>query len=120
MYDDLIKVTRGKRKSHFFGSIVASYNPDGKYMEFMVIDGQQRLTTVSLLLLAMYHLLERGIVTSQSDSMAEEILEDFLVDKHQKDQTRMKLKPVKNDQKAFLKLFGDPKEYIMDSNITIN
>lgn len=120
LYDDLVKVIRCKRKSHFFGSIVASYNPDGKYMEFMVIDGQQRLTTVSLLLLAMYHLLERGIVTSQSDSMAEEILEDFLVDKHQKDQTRMKLKPVKNDQKAFLKLFGDPKAYIMDSNITIN
>ena len=42
LYDDLIKVIRHNRKSHFFGSVVSVYNPDGKYSEFLVIDGQQR------------------------------------------------------------------------------
>ena len=55
LYDDLIKVIRRGRKSHFFGSIVSVHN-DGEFNEYLVIDGQQRLTTISLLLLAMYNL----------------------------------------------------------------
>lgn len=44
LYDDLIKVIRN---SHFFGSLVSVYQPSGRYIEFLVIDGQQRLTTIS-------------------------------------------------------------------------
>lgn len=51
LYDDLIKIIKSKRKSHFFGSLVSVYEPSGRNTEFLVIDGQQRLTTVSLLLL---------------------------------------------------------------------
>lgn len=54
LYDDLVKIIKGHRKSHFFGSLVSVYNPDGHNEEFLIIDGQQRLTTVSLLFLAMY------------------------------------------------------------------
>ena len=107
LYDDLIKVIRHKRKSHFFGSVVSVYNPEGKYSEFLVIDGQQRLTTISLLLLAMYNLLNKKIITPETPSLAQQIYEDFLVDKYQPTEKRIKLKPVKNDQKAFAKLFGD-------------
>ena len=57
LYDDLVKIIHQQRKTHFFGSIVSVYNPDGQNTEFLVIDGQQRLTTVSLLFLAMYNLL---------------------------------------------------------------
>ena len=120
LYDDLIKVIRHNRKSHFFGSVVSVYNPDGKYSEFLVIDGQQRLTTISLLLLAMYNLLNKKIITPETPSLAQQIYEDFLVDKYQPTEKRIKLKPVKNDQKAFAKLFGDESDYINDSNITIN
>ncbi len=120
LFDDLVKVVRNKRKSHFFGSIVSVYNPDGRNTEFLVIDGQQRLTTVSLLLLAIYNLLVRGIVTTDTPTLSEQIYEDFLVDKHQPTETRMKLKPVKNDFIAFGKLFSNPDEYIMDSNLTVN
>lgn len=60
LYDDLVKVIRNKRKNHFFGSIVSTYNPDGDNEEYQIIDGQQRLTTVSLLLLAMYNLIRQG------------------------------------------------------------
>lgn len=47
LYDDLIKVIRNSRNSHFFGSLVSVYQPSGRYIEFLVIDGQQRLTTIS-------------------------------------------------------------------------
>lgn len=120
LYDDLVKVIKTNRKTHFFGSIVSVYEPSGKNIEFLVIDGQQRLTTVSLLLLAMYNLIQKGVIVPQDDMLATRIYEEFLVDKYQKQETRIKLKPVKNDKKAFGKLFDADDEHIRDSNITNN
>lgn len=120
LYDDLIKIIRDNRKSHFFGSIVSVYNPDGLKTEFLVIDGQQRLTTVSLLFLAMYNLLEKKVITSKSPILSQQIYEEYLVDKWQPKETRIKLKSVKNDQQAFGKLFDEESEYVNESNLTIN
>ena len=120
LFDDLVKVVRNKRRSHFFGSIVSAHSDESRYEEYIVIDGQQRLTTVSLLFLAMYNILKKGIVKSQEVSLSERIYETYLVDKWQPDDTRIKLKPVKNDQAAFSKLFDDESEHIKDSNLTIN
>ncbi len=120
LYDDLVKIIKGGRKSHFFGSIVSVFNPSGRNTEFLVIDGQQRLTTVSLLFLAMYNLISKGVLVPEDDSLAKQIYEDFLVDKYQPEEKRIKLKPVKNDQKAFGKLFSDTKEHIRESNLTAN
>lgn len=120
LYDDLVKVIKNKRRSHFFGSLVSVYEPSGRNTEFFVIDGQQRLTTVSLLLLAMYNLIKSGIITPKDVYLDKQIYEDFLVDKYQPEETRIKLKPVKNDQKAFGKLFNDADEHIRESNLTTN
>lgn len=120
LYDDLIKVVKNSRKSHFFGSIVSSYLPNGRYTEYLVIDGQQRLTTVSLLLLAMFRLIKEGKVVPKTETMAQEIFEDYLVDKHQPKETRVKLKPVKNDRSAFEKLFDVDDEKDKQSNLTYN
>lgn len=120
LYDDLVKVIKNKRRSHFFGSLVSVYEPSGRNTEFLVIDGQQRLTTVSLLLLAMYNLIKSGIITPKDVYLDKQIYEDFLVDKYQPEETRIKLKPVKNDQKAFGKLFNDASEHIRESNLTTN
>lgn len=120
LYDDLVTVVRSQRKSHFFGSIVSVYNPDGANDEFLVIDGQQRLTTVSVLMLAMYNLLEQKKIVPAKVTLSERIYEEYLVDKWQDEDTRIKLKPVKNDQKAFEKLFEDESEHINESNLTVN
>ena len=120
LYDDLIKVVKTGRKSHFFGSVVSVYNPDGQFNEHLVIDGQQRLTTVSILLLAMYNLIEAKLIIPAKASLSERIYEEYLVDKWQEDETRIKLKPVKNDQAAFGKLFDLPSEHIQSSNLTVN
>lgn len=120
LYDDLVKIIKSKRQSHFFGSLVSVFNPDGRHEEFLVIDGQQRLTTVSLLFLAMYNLLVRNIVIADSSNLKERIYENYLVDKWQPEEKRIKLKPVKNDQRAFNKLFSDTSDYIRESNLTAN
>lgn len=120
LYDDLVKITKAGRKSHFFGSIVSVFNPDGHHEEFLVIDGQQRLTTVSLLFLAMYNLMDKGVVVPQKSNLKQLIFEEYLVDKWQPEETRIKLKPIKNDQSAYGKLFAESTEYIRESNLTIN
>lgn len=119
LYDDLIKVIRNGRKSHFFGSIVSVHN-DGSFNEFLVIDGQQRLTTVSLLFLAMYNLIKSGIVKPGHENLAEKIYNTWLVNPYQEGEAKIKLKPVKNDRNAFSKLFGEESGHIPDSNLTIN
>lgn len=120
LFDDLIKVIKNNRRSHFFGSVVSVYEPSGRNTEFLVIDGQQRLTTVSLLFLAMYNLINNEVLFPQEASLGKQIYEDFLVDKYQPQDTRIKLKPVKNDQKAFGKLFDSVEEHIRGSNLTAN
>lgn len=119
LYDDLIAIIRKQRSSHFFGSIV-SVHSDGEFNEYLIIDGQQRLSTISLLMLAMYNLMKAGIVIPTQGNLADKIYKTYLIDEWQEGETRIKLKPVKNDQRAFGMLFKDAEDYIQESNLTIN
>ena len=106
LFDDLIEVKKSNRESHFFGCIVSSCSSNnGRITEYSIIDGQQRLTTVSLLLLAMHNLIEDKIIKAKDDTMANQILQCYLIDKYQPKVTRIKLKPVKDDKNAFERLF---------------
>lgn len=62
LFDDLETLITENRERHFFGSIVG--NPETSF-KWVVIDGQQRLTTLSLYILALTHLLDTGVVTSE-------------------------------------------------------
>ena len=120
LYDDLVKLVVKNRKNHFFGSIVSVHDPDGYSQEYLIIDGQQRLTTVSLLLLAMFNLLNQGTIKTEKANIAQKIYEEYLVDKFQPAEKRIKLKPIKNDQDAFSRLFGDEEDFVQSSNVTQN
>ena len=63
LVDDLLDIGDSNR-THFLGSIVSIYHDDGDDREYLIIDGQQRLTTLSLLLLAIYKLIDQNIVQS--------------------------------------------------------
>lgn len=121
LYEDLKKVSSEGRSSHFFGSIVSQIVPDGSKIEFHIIDGQQRLTTVTLLLLAICNMVKAGRVKSNEDALDDQIMERFVIDKWAKSGDRIKLRPVKTDRSALEKLVaGDSEEYEPASNMTIN
>lgn len=120
LYDDLVSVARKNLNSHFFGSIVSVSDPGGKMMDYLIIDGQQRLTTVSLLMLAMYRLLKEGMVQADQKNLASLLLKKYLIDEFEDDSQKIKLKPIKDDQKAFVSLFDKDAEQIAESNLTIN
>ena len=75
---------------------------------------------MSLLLLAMYNLIRQSKVVATDNRLSDRIYEDYLVDKYQPEETRIKLKPIKNDRKAFGKLFDEETEHIGGSNLTTN
>ena len=120
LFDDLVSLTKSNRDGHFFGSVVTVENEDGFSTERLVIDGQQRVTTVSLLLLAMYRLLDKGEVVSTKEDLKDHIYNCYLVDNTSTHDIKLRLKPVKSDQLAFQRLFGDENEHLTSSNLTIN
>lgn len=117
LFDDIVGLTDFNRKSHFLGSIVYVTNSDTDSIdlrEYVVIDGQQRLTTTTLFLKALHD-------SSDDEDLKEEILENFLINKRFADKNKLKLKPIKKDDEVFQKLLKNDFEGINQySNIYKN
>ena len=119
LYDDIVEAFKRDR-FHFIGSIVyVDQGEDNKIQKCLIIDGQQRITTIFLLLKAMLDLA--------TDEYLKKELSDILfnIDKYNNlsldEQTKIKLKPIKSDNDQFLLLMkNDFGEMDKSSNIYIN
>lgn len=118
LYDDLVNMINCDYKNHFFGTIVSIYNDSGRNREYLIIDGQQRITTVSLLMLSIFNILKNNRLKSD-EIIKEKIMNQYLINQYCNNDRKLKLKPIKNDRNAFERLFSG-KELISDSNITEN
>lgn len=100
-----------KINAHFIGSIV--YIHDDIYSasgirELSIIDGQQRLTTVTLIYVAIYHLLKS---LGDQQKLAR-IHETYLINKFAAEEEKLKLRPTeKNDRAIKHLLSGDDGEF---------
>jgi len=114
--DDLEEVKRGDKK-HYFGSIV--YINDGD--RSVIIDGQQRATTVLLMITAIYHLALES--PEKIELVAEQIKDEYLYNRYAKqygsEENRIKLRAVTTDNKIFEKIFSQAEltEYEKKSNL---
>lgn len=120
LYDDLVRVVREDKKSHFFGSIVASSAENGAMGHYLVIDGQQRLTTISLLLLALSNAISSKAVKAENPKLADKILDQHLIDRYAEDDQKLKLKTVKDDNEKYASLYERDKPIELNSNLTNN
>lgn len=119
---DILEVGSAPSATHFIGSIVFIH--DGVFSvsevkKLVIIDGQQRLTTFSLLYLSLYKFAEENDLKEK----AEEIRDIFLSNKYVKEETnKLKLKQSDNNAKAFYFLFSNnnPSNYDQYSNIINN
>lgn len=100
LLDDILEVgTNKKMNAHFIGSIV--YVHDDVYTasrikELTIIDGQQRLTTLTLIYLALYQLAK----DLKDDGLESEISETYLINKFAPEEEKLKLRPTENNDKA--------------------
>jgi len=116
LMDDLVELHDTEKNTHFFGSIVVKPTVSS---EEVIIDGQQRLTTLSLLFLAIVNWLEAN---NEEDTILEpdRLKGDFLLDYYKPQNERIRLNSNPRDYEAYVKLYGDKKFYISASNITRN
>ena len=99
LWDDLMaQYDPADRSSHFMGAVVTvpvKSVPVG-VTKHLVIDGQQRLTTLSLLLAAI-----RDKATTESDEATAGIIGDFHVNRHYKSPDDLKPVPTQADRGAY-------------------
>ena len=92
-----------KTGNHFMGFlvyVVGGTPQPGQNTRFHLIDGQQRLTTLSLLLVAVRNVARRR----GDEELAQELHEDFLVHPRKKGEQHYRLLPKEHDQEAFVAL----------------
>ena len=118
LFDDLVSLNRTGKDTHFFGSIV-SVNKNSR--DYTIIDGQQRLTTISLIMIAMIKSCDNGIFNSDNDrKICEEIKQDFIV-ADDDDVNKLRLRNYNDDKDAFRHLVFDTEDkHSVTSNVTVN
>lgn len=118
LFDDLEEIVDADREKHFFGAVVGKHEDS---FTWVVIDGQQRLTTVSILLLALVHAMRTSEITVGDSHLANSIEKSYLLRSADDDvQAKVKLKPVKDDAEAYRRLFHDESNFHEASNVTSN
>lgn len=115
LFNDLVSVI-GTERMHFFGSVVETYDRNDSYQ---IIDGQQRLTTVSLIWLAMLQLIKDGAKVPDDEELITRIRNKVAFKSH--GQLLSKMVHVEKDRKAYQALIdGNKDHYVQDSNVTRN
>lgn len=102
LWNDLVEMKDVGPRSHFIGSIVTLQTqsvPEG-VPKFLLIDGQQRLTTTFILLI----LLRDSARRDGRAELADEIEQTLLVNRFKKGDDHAKLLPTQADRPAFLQL----------------
>jgi len=97
---DIIETGRNdKTNAHFIGSIV--YVHDDVYTasgltELTIIDGQQRLTTITLIYIALYRLAKK----LDNQMLVNRIHKTYLINEFAPEAEKLKLKPTENNKEA--------------------
>lgn len=100
LLDDILEVgTSSKMNAHFIGSVVYVHDDvytSSRIKELTVIDGQQRLTTLTLIYIALYRLAKE----MEDEALVNEISETYLINKFAPEEEKLKLRPTENNDKA--------------------
>lgn len=108
LYNDIIHAY-DKEKTHFLGTIVqVNQDDENGIKQYLIIDGQQRTTSIYLLLKALYDLADKeedkseleGYIFNSSSS------KNYSVE----DKNKLKLKPIKSDNEQFIYLMSNKLE----------
>lgn len=118
LLNDIMEAGKNK-KEHFIGSIVyvTDNKPATSVKELIVVDGQQRLTTITLIYLRLYKLLDE----IGNQSLKDKIHEQYLINKFASTpDKKIKLKPTANNDKALKHIYDNVKISINEKSNVID
>jgi uncharacterized protein with ParB-like and HNH nuclease domain len=121
LLNDIIAVETADRGTHFIGSIVFIH--EGAYStsevkELVIIDGQQRLTTINILYVALYRFAKDNGIQNEADRLHNMFLTNQYV---QQESSKLKLKQTDTNSLAFKAIMnGTENEFNHYSNVTEN
>lgn len=100
LLDDVLEVGwNPNMNAHFIGSVVYIHDDvysSSRIKELSIIDGQQRLTTLTLL----YLVILRVAIEIKNKELEYEIRDTYLINKYTADEEKLKLRPTEDNDKA--------------------
>ena len=115
LFEDIQNIVKSDYEiEHFLGTVVfVSSKSEMNFNEYVLIDGQQRITSIMLLLKVLHEK-----VTDENDK--EEIWEEYLINKRAPEENlRIRLKPVESDGMPYKKLIEE-NDISLTSNVCKN
>ena len=106
--NDMENLLSGKSDNQFLGIIIYLETPvTAMFRQFQIIDGQQRMTTAFLFLLAL-----RQYAEQRKDSVTKGMIEDYyLYNHHVSESMSLRLKPAISEDDVYARLvYGSPKD----------
>ncbi|MGL4739354.1 MAG: DUF262 domain-containing protein [Sarcina sp.] len=113
LFDDLLIISKTNKK-HFFGSLVTLYNHIAREKEYIIIDGQQRIITISILIIAITKYME------DIKGDAANLMNKYIVNKSHVYEERLKLKLKTLDDIEYKKIYDFEVEEIAYGSSMIN
>lgn len=116
LFQDILKAY-DKDKDHFIGTMVYLKITDSSQLEeVLIIDGQQRITSIYILLKSLYDYAKK-----EKNFKLEDIIKDYLFNKKYEESHKLKLKPIKSDNEQLNYLMKNEfDELSKESNIYQN
>jgi uncharacterized protein with ParB-like and HNH nuclease domain len=113
LFQDIMKAGENNRQ-HFTGTVVYidDVNGGSGLNEVLIIDGQQRITTMYILLKALYD-ASKGV-----SARIEDEVQEVMFNRHCDEKYKVKLKPVKTDNEQLMLLIKDKVDK-MDRNSNV-
>ena len=118
LLEDIIRVGKNEDwTSYFLGTIVFRHQRTSPITQSLIIDGQQRLTTLSLLLSA----LGKAIEVNNAEVIAKrELINDYLFNRYNEGEDQYKLLLTKHDKDILFQLLDDEDVSQADSLLVEN
>jgi len=110
LFNDIIRIGSNSENAHFIGSIV--YVHDDIYSatglsELTIIDGQQRLTTITLIYSALFRLAKQ----MDDNILVNKIQKMYLINEFAPETEKLKLKPTENNKEALRFILNSDETY---------
>lgn len=124
LFRDIERIAKNNFQiDHFLGTVVyVVSHTQPNFNEYIVIDGQQRITSITLLLYALYEHIE--------DTQTKlDIYESYIINRNAPEQLRIKLKPIESDMHTYERILNDDtpdphsniyKNYLLFKNLIVN